>query len=98
MNDTDTIIDKVVTHPSYRGVYLRVDEWAVDEIDVIVDEWVDDDGEAWVTYGTEEVADGDVICHMIGDDRPIRLDPADCTIVDEDEVCWSCGQVGCGWH
>lgn len=92
-------VGKVVTHPSYRGVYLRVDEVDVDEVEVLIDEFVDDEGESWPTYGTEERPSGDIVCHMIGDNQPIVVSPEDCTIVeDEDSICWSCGQVGCGWH
>ena len=97
--DPDDLVGKVVTHPSYRGVYLHVDELAFADVEVLVDEYVDEDGNCWPTYDTDEQPTGDIACHMIGDNRRIILSPDDCTVIDdEDDICWSCGQVGCGWH
>ena len=40
-------------------------------------------------YGDELVA------HMIGDDREFILHHDDVTVVDDDEYCHTCGQIGC---
>jgi hypothetical protein len=38
-------------------------------------------------------------CHMIGDDRVFTFDPDDygITVMEDDEFCSTCGQIGCGW-
>jgi hypothetical protein len=38
-------------------------------------------------------------CHiaiMVGDDHEWHLDVADITLLDRDEFCGECGQIGCG--
>jgi len=35
-------------------------------------------------------------CIMVGDDQVYRIDEEDLSLIDEDEFCGSCGQIGCG--
>lgn len=58
----------------------------------------DDPGDWWPEdEDFEEVRTGYVVCVMVGDDREFVFDPSDCTIIDEDDFCHSCGQTGCSW-
>lgn len=34
--------------------------------------------------------------HMVGDDRPFNFDASDATVLDDEDYCSSCGQIGCG--
>ena len=46
----------------------------------------------------EEVEDRSrVIAVMIGDDRSFTFDVEDLTIIDDDDYCSCCGQLGCPW-
>jgi hypothetical protein len=38
---------------------------------------------------------GNIIVIMVGDDREFIVDPDDCTLIDDDEYCHECGQIGC---
>ena len=40
--------------------------------------------------------DGMLRAHMVGDDQPFILDPSDCVIIDDEDYCGGCGQIGCG--
>ena len=33
---------------------------------------------------------------MVGDDRVELIDPDDLVVIDEDDYCHGCGQIGCG--
>lgn len=87
-----------VTTKDYVGIAFWVDDWAKD----IKEEYVEylesgDSGE--VFFGWEEVeviSDSVVECYMVGDDRMFKFDIEDLTIVDVNDFCGSCGQIGCG--
>jgi len=65
------------------------------------------DGVAFSVYGWEtepdedtewsgqEVRTGNLLCVMVGDDRPFSIDPDDVAPLADDEYCASCGQIGC---
>lgn len=66
------------------------------------------DGIAWRLLGYVEVLDEDyewsgianideshVNAVMIGDDRVFAFEVEDLTVIDEDEYCSECGQIGC---
>lgn len=36
-----------------------------------------------------------VRAHMVGDDRTWEFDREECTVIDEDDFCHECGQIGC---
>lgn len=57
------------------------------------DETEPDDDTDWSGY---EVPTGRVIMVMVGDDARHSIDPADCTVLPDDDYCPGCGQVGCG--
>lgn len=54
------------------------------------------DGVAWRV--DEFIEQNMVRCHMIGDDRSFEFDIEELTKIEEGTFCWSCGQIGCGWH
>jgi hypothetical protein len=43
-----------------------------------------------------EERDGQWLVHMVGDDRTYLVDPEECTPLDADDFCPSCGQTRCG--
>ena len=49
----------------------------------------DEDGEL-------ERSGDSVVMVMVGDDRRHVVDRDDCTVVEEDGFCRTCGQIGCG--
>lgn len=56
------------------------------------DETAPDEDTEWSGY---EVPTGRVVMVMVGDDRRYSIDPADCTILADDDYCPGCGQIGC---
>jgi hypothetical protein len=60
----------------------------------IKDETKPDEDTYWT--GIEELT-GNVVMVMVGDDRKFSFDPTECTSIDEEEYCSSCGQIGCAW-
>ena len=48
-------------------------------------------------WDDEEIETGNIVIRMVGDDRDHIVDPDDCTPIDDDDYCGSCGQLGCGW-
>lgn len=56
------------------------------EVDTGEGEWVEQDESC-----------GRVIVVMIGDDRRHEVDIEDLSPLADNEVCDSCGQIGCGW-
>lgn len=40
---------------------------------------------------------GMVVAVMVGDNREHIVDPDDLSVIDEDEFCGCCGQIGCPW-
>jgi hypothetical protein len=40
---------------------------------------------------------GRLVCIMVGDDAHHLFDPEDLELIDDEDVCKSCGQLGCGW-
>jgi len=40
---------------------------------------------------------GNVVMVMVGDDRKHSIDPDDLVVIDEEEYCSCCGQIGCQW-
>ena len=62
--------------------------WRVADYETAPDEDTD-----WTGY---EVATGNVVAHMIGDDASFSFDPSDLTPLDDLDYCAECGQIGCG--
>lgn len=63
---------------------------------VVVNSEYDTGDDVWY-YDTEEVENYDVVIGvMVGDDRRYELDVDELTIINEDDYCLSCGQIGCG--
>lgn len=46
---------------------------------------------------TDDTDSGMVYVIMIGDDHKHLVDLDDLTVIDDDEYCACCGQIGCGW-
>lgn len=56
------------------------------------------DGHGGVAFRIDSYTrDGMAECHMVGDDRTWIVDPADATILDDEDYCGGCGQTDCGW-
>lgn len=87
-------------HPDYPGIALAIDSVATYVSEMLVDAYTitDEYGEEEMYYQYDQVlieSDTDVMVHMIGDDRPIRVARADLVEIHSDEYCASCGQLGC---
>lgn len=85
---TDTDFDFDVTYTAdgwSSGIAWRVYAW----------ETQPDEDTEWT--GIEERT-GNVLAHMIGDDRTFSFDPDDLTALPVGGYCVDCGQVGCKWH
>lgn len=48
-----------------------------------------------IAFGVEGEHDGQIVCHMVGDDREFRFDPDECTELAPADFCGECGQIGC---
>lgn len=57
-------------------------------------EMTDDEDTEWTGI---QVRTGNIIAHMIGDDKDFSFTPDDLTPISDDDYCSCCGQVGCGW-
>lgn len=99
VNKKEFMVQKVIK----PGVVVKLKDggWAKGiAFDVIrndyYDAWGDDDdGNPYV----EEIEVPDRwVCVMVGDDRLFSFDEEDLQVIDEDEYCVGCGQVGCGFH
>jgi hypothetical protein len=42
-----------------------------------------------------ELEEYEAFIHMVGDDRTIRIVMDDFEVIDDDEYCGGCGQIGC---
>ena len=87
-----------VSVADYKGVAFWVDNWAK-EINEQYVEYVNPDDSGDVFFGWEEIeniSDTQVECYMIGDDRKFVFDISDLTLIDVNDFCGSCGQIGCG--
>jgi hypothetical protein len=52
----------------------------------------------YADYELEEIEDRDVVrAVMVGDDREHWIGVEDLILLDEDNYCSCCGQVGCPW-
>lgn len=56
------------------------------------DETQPDEDTEWSGF---EVPTGRVVMVMVGDDHRFSIDPADCTVLSDDDYCPGCGQIGC---
>lgn len=54
------------------------------------------DGVAWAIVKTYPII-GRIDMVMVGDDRVFNHDWNDATIIDHEDYCGGCGQIGCGW-
>jgi hypothetical protein len=87
-----------VTTDDYKGIAFWVDNWAKDVKQEYV-EYIETDDSGEVFFGWEEVeviSDSVVECYMIGDDRMFRFEISELTLIDVNDFCGSCGQIGCG--
>ena len=99
--DTDLVFEV----DGYKGIAFRFvkfpkksvnwDDFVVynDDGDVIYEIEPDPDEEL-----EDDIECGQVYVRMIGDNQLHLVDIDDLTILDEEEFCYSCGQVGCQWH
>ena len=46
-------------------------------------------------YVVADDGDNKAVVVMVGDDKKHTVDREDCTVIDEDEFCSVCGQMGC---
>lgn len=78
--------------PEYDDKAYKIDGWR---------------GIAWSIYGWETEPDedtdwsgqerrtGNLVAVMIGDDRHFSVRPEEVTLLDRDQYCSVCGQIGC---
>lgn len=61
---------------------------------VIGPETAPDEDTEWTGIENET---GRLLVVMIGDDRVFAVDPDDVTELADEDLCFECGQIGCGW-
>ena len=75
--------DGAYKHPDYGGVAFRVDGPVM----------IRDEDYEWSGI---EIEDPDKVrAHMIGDDREFTFERDELTLINDDEFCPGCGQIGC---
>lgn len=84
MSETTTIdFDAAYTVAGFhQGIAFHLYGWAIEDRD--------EDGEP--VYSTDWVR-----AIMVGDNRVFEVEVCDLTIIDDDDFCDCCGQVGCPW-
>lgn len=82
----EIVVGDVYRVAGYDGIAFRCDGY----------ELIRDEDYEW--SGIEYEDRDHVMMHMVGDDRPYRVEACDLTPLSEDEYCDGCGQIGCGWH
>ncbi len=71
-------------------------EWTEEEC-IYSGEGDEDDPSNYLYNEPEEIEDRDrVRACMVGDDRVETVDVDDLTLIDEEDFCRDCGQIGCG--
>lgn len=98
MQTIDVDFGQYVTAKDYGGIAFWVDNWSKDIKEEYV-EYIESGDSGEVFFGWEEVeviSDSIVECYMVGDDRMFKFDIEDLTIIDVNDFCGSCGQIGCG--
>jgi len=100
MNDFE--VGDYVRAVGFKGIALYIIGKSQIEID---DSFCDHSSSIYATYcpycnGDEYLptieCDDIYDCVMVGDDKVYRIDKEDLCLIDEDEFCGSCGQIGCG--
>jgi hypothetical protein len=85
----------------WAGVAVRIKGWtqeAVNEPDYLICDEGACDHESVECYveGDTYTVDGEMLrVVMVGDDREHIVDPADLIVIDDEDYCHSCGQLGC---
>ncbi len=85
--DTETTLDFVPAYTAYGYGGIAFRAFAL--------ETEPDEDTEWT--GIENPT-GNILAHMIGDDRTFSFDPDDLTPIEDNDYCSCCGQVGCGWN
>ena len=95
-------LDARYTVAGYRGVAFYLLGWSREQFEVpaeLVCEDVDCEHETescWIPpYIDDRESDREVRAVMVGDDRIHYVDVEDLTLLDDDDYCHECGQVGC---
>lgn len=71
----------------FKGIALRFDSWTGGAID---DDYYEDEN------GDFDYEITSAFFHMVGDDALYLIEISEVEIIDDDEFCGGCGQIGCG--
>lgn len=95
------------TVDGYRGIAFYIHQWAQKAVPLSSHIEIGDEEDYANTYEViEEIDEWEWIDDpdsqmmevvMVGDDRVHTVDIAEMTLINEDEYCHECGQIGCGW-
>lgn len=80
--DPETFTSNAYKIKSYPGIAWYVLGW----------ELVYNEDPEW---SGEKERSGKIVAVMVGDDRKFIFEPTDIKVLNEDEYCHSCGQIGC---
>lgn len=95
MNDTTLDFDARYSVAHMPGVAWRLIKYVPIEVEEPYS-YVDEDGETiYDSVFVEDINPNMVIAVMIGDDRKHEIDVDDLILIDEDDYCHECGQMGC---
>ena len=78
----DPLPDGAFTVRGHSGIAFRLNGWET---------YPDRDTE----WSGIEVFSGNILAHMIGDDRIFSFDPSDITPLAREDYCSECGAIGC---
>lgn len=82
MLSTEFTPDARFTVDGWRGIAFYFNGWEME----------DDEDTEWSGI---QIETGRILAVMVGDDREHSVDPDDCTLLNDDDYCSECGQVGC---
>jgi hypothetical protein len=77
----------------FKGIALRFSQYVKDDDDIFY--LNDDDDWEEVDYNSDNEITS-AFFHMVGDDTDYLIEIEDIEILDDDEFCGGCGQIGCG--
>ena len=95
MTDTKLDFDARYRVEHMPGVAWRLIKYVPIEVEEQYS-YVDDDGDTiYDSVFVEDINPNMVIAIMVGDDRKHEIDVDDLILIDEDDYCHECGQIGC---
>jgi hypothetical protein len=89
----------------WPGIAVWIKGWMTEQVEedpyLICDDEIgecDHQSEMCWTEGDTSIVEGNMLrVVMVGDDAEHIVDPDDLVVIDDEDYCSHCGQIGCGW-